>query len=121
MTTPDLSSIIPLKWKTWVGLVGAVLTFVVPLILSVEDYLPSPWPAVIGGALSVLTALGIYKAPYKPTGTVLVPERPAGIPGATGTVLDGDLNLPPWAGTVTVRREGGGGNGAGGTYTNPWQ
>lgn len=73
----DLSSLIPSKFKTVVGLVGSLLTFVVPFILSVEDYLPSPWPAVIGVVLSVLTALGVYKAPYKPAGTVLVPESVA--------------------------------------------
>lgn len=73
----DLSTIVPTKYKTIVGLVGALLSFLVPLITSVQDYLPAPWPAVIGVVLSVLTALGVYKAPYQPQGTVLVPEHVA--------------------------------------------
>lgn len=103
MTTPDLSSIIPSKAKAWVGLLGSVLSFVVPLVLSVQDYLPAPWPAVIGGALAVLTALGIYRAPYKPEGTVLAPAPTAS---------------PEWAGQVEAKPLGNGGNG---TYANPWQ
>jgi hypothetical protein len=77
VTTPDLSGLIPSKWKTWVALVGSALSFVVPYVLSVESYLPSPWPAVIGVVLFVLSALGVYKAPYKPAGTVLVPTSVA--------------------------------------------
>lgn len=77
MTTPDLSSLIPSKWKTWVGLVGSLLTFVVPYVLQISVGLPAPWPAAIGLVLALLTAFGIYKAPYKPEGTVLAPDTPA--------------------------------------------
>ena len=73
----DLSTVVPLRYKTIVGLIGSVLSFAVPLIVSVEQYLPSPWPAVIGAVLSLLTALGIYKVPYAPAGTVLVPQSVA--------------------------------------------
>jgi hypothetical protein len=88
----DLSTVIPLRYKTIVGLIGSIVTFAVPLVISVEQYLPSPWPAVIGALLSVLTALGIYKAPYKPEGTALVPNAVA-------------ASAPP----------------APGEYKNPWQ
>jgi hypothetical protein len=98
----DLADLVPSKAKTWVALVGSVLTVAVPLIVSVQDYLPSPWPGVIGAALSVLTALGVYKAPYVPQEAVLAPDTPAvaaasrqGLPGLTGTVVDGDLNVRP--------------------------
>lgn len=85
MTTPDLSGLIPAKYKTIVGVIGSLLSFIVPLVLSVEQYLPSPWPSVIGGVLVVLTGLGIYHAPYKPAGTVLVPEAVAqSLPPAPG-------------------------------------
>jgi hypothetical protein len=77
MTTPDLSALVPLKYKAWVGLIGSALAFIVPLVVSVQDYLPSPWPAVIGGVLSLLTGLGIYKAPYLPSNTAVVPEAVA--------------------------------------------
>lgn len=53
--------------KTVVGLVGSLLTFVLPLLASVEDWLPQPWPVVIGIVLSIGTALGIYHAPYAPS------------------------------------------------------
>lgn len=74
MTAPDLSGLVPLKWKTWVGLLGSALSFAVPYVLEVTNALPSPWPAVVGVVLFALSALGIYKAPYKPVGTVLVPD-----------------------------------------------
>lgn len=77
MTAPNLSGIIPSKWKAIVGLIGSGLSFVVPYILSVEQYLPSPWPAVIGVVLFILSALGVYHAPYQPKGTVLAPDTPA--------------------------------------------
>ena len=51
MTTPDLSFIIPQKYKTIVGAIGTGLAFVVPFLLEVTDSLPSPWPAVIGAVL----------------------------------------------------------------------
>lgn len=95
MTTPDLSSLVPSKWKTIVGLVGTGLSFLVPLILEVSSDLPDPWPAVIGVVLWLLTALGIYHAPYKPVGTVLAPASviPANVP----TDIDpaADPALPP--------------------------
>jgi hypothetical protein len=73
MTAP-IEELVPLKYKTWIAAVGSVVSFVAPLALSVSDALPSPWPAVIGVVLSLLTALGVYKAPYKPADAVLVPE-----------------------------------------------
>lgn len=98
-TTPDLSSLMPSKWKAIVGFVGTGLSFLVPLILEVSSDLPDPWPAVIGVVLWLLTALGVYHAPYKPTGTVIVPESvvPASVPT--------DVNPAPPPGG----------------YTNPWR
>lgn len=97
MTTPDLSFIIPSKAKAWVGLLGSALSFVVPYVLEVTDSMPSPWPAIIGVVLFILSALGIYKVPNTPPGSVVVVdpriESPAG-------------NYPP---PVT------------GTYRNPWR
>ena len=74
---PDLSFIIPSKAKTWVGLLGSALSFAVPYLLQVTDTLPAPWPAVIGVVLFILSALGIYKAPYARTGTVLAVDPTA--------------------------------------------
>lgn len=101
MTAPfDITEIIPSKAKTYVGLIGSLVTFIAPLALSVSDALPAPWPAVIGGVLAVLTALGIYKAPYKPTAdTVLVHKSEVATPG-----------LPPATPQNPV-----------GPYQNPWQ
>lgn len=111
MTTPDLSFIIPSKAKAWVGLVGTGLSFVVPLILEVTDGLPSPWPAVIGAVLWILTALGIYRVPYAPKGTVLVPEETVAPPLRTVESTGG--------GSITVVR--GDSGGGGGSYQNPWR
>lgn len=73
-TPPDLSFLVPAKYKTYVALIGTGLSFVVPFILEVTEGLSAPWPAVIGAVLWVLTALGVYAAPYKPNGAVLVSE-----------------------------------------------
>ena len=71
---PDLSGIIPKKYKTYIALVGGALGFLVPFILEATEGLPAPWPAVIGAVVWLLTAFGVYQAPYKPEGTVLVPQ-----------------------------------------------
>lgn len=51
--------------KAIVGLIGSLISFVLPFVLQVSAVLPAPWPAVIGGVAAVLTALGIYKVPNK--------------------------------------------------------
>lgn len=77
MTTPDLSFIIPKKYKAVVALVGTGLSFVVPFVLEASDSLPSPWPAVLGAVLWLLTALGVLQAPYAPKGTTLAVDPAA--------------------------------------------
>lgn len=77
MTTPqfNLEDIVPSKAKTWVGLIGSLLTLIGPAILQVTDALPAPWPFIVGLIFAALTTLGIYRAPYKPQGTVLAPTE----------------------------------------------
>ena len=70
MTTP----VTPSKLKTYIALAGTILSAAVPLVLSVADYLPPEWAAVLAAVLSILTTLGVYKAPYVPKDAVLVPE-----------------------------------------------
>lgn len=89
MTAPVVA---PSKWKTWIALAGSVLAFLIPLVVSVQDVLPPPWPAIIGAVIAALTALGVYHAPFTPADTVIVSTSVA-------------KSLPP----VT------------GTYKNPWQ
>lgn len=89
MTAPkvDLEQIVPSKAKTWVGLIGTLVTFAGPFVLQSTDALPSPWPALIGVLFAVLTALGIYRAPYKPVGTTLALDPTQGdIPASTSGV-----------------------------------
>ena len=95
MTTPDLSGLIPTKYKTYVAIIGGALGLFVPQLLELTADLPQPWPLVIGGIIWVLTVFGVYKAPYAPTGAVLAPAETPGIPGPTGTVVDGVLNVQP--------------------------
>jgi hypothetical protein len=77
MTGPiNIETIIPTKYKAIVGLIGSLLSFVVPYVVQVEQYLPSPWPVVIGAVIAGLTFLGIVKAPYVPQGAVLAPDTP---------------------------------------------
>lgn len=71
MTSPIVT---PSKAKAVVALVGTLLTVAVPYLLQVATSLPEPWPAIASGLVGVLTVLGVYHAPYKPTGTVIVPD-----------------------------------------------
>lgn len=52
--------------KSWVALIGSFLTFIVPWVVQYSSLLPAPWPAVIGAVVAVLTAVGVYHAPYQP-------------------------------------------------------
>lgn len=60
MTTPTP----PSKAKTYVALIGSLLTVAIPLILEVSTALPAQWQGVIGGVIAILTGLGVYQAPY---------------------------------------------------------
>lgn len=77
MTTPNptITTLEPSKSKTWIAAIGGALTIVVPIVLSVSTSLPDPWPALISAVVAVLTAVGVYKAPYRPEGTTVVPTR----------------------------------------------
>ncbi len=63
--------------KAIIGLIGSVLSFVVPLILQVTTFLPAPYQAVIGGVLALLSALGIYTVPNKAKAPLVDPNRRA--------------------------------------------
>lgn len=52
--------------KSWVALVGSLLTFIIPWIVQISAGLPEPWPAIVGGVVALLTAVGVYHAPYQP-------------------------------------------------------
>jgi len=86
MTEPevvDLSNLVPKKWKPVVGLIGSLLTFIVPVVLDVTADLPPVWTAIIAAVLAVLTALGIYKAPYVPANTIIASRTPEVVAAAT--------------------------------------
>jgi len=112
VTTPqfDLADVVPLKYKPLVGLVGSALTFIIPTVLDYSTSLPNPWPWVIAAVVALLTALGIYRAPYKPEGTVLVPEATVAPP----PVATNNINV----GTHSPGSIGGLQRSA---YQNPWQ
>lgn len=69
--------------KTWVGLLGSFLTFIIPWVLQESDHLPQPWPYVIAAVVAVLTAVGIYHAPYQPVSKVADPPAHGGSPWPT--------------------------------------
>ena len=52
--------------KSWTAFFGSLLTLIVPLLLQFSPMFPPPWPAVIGAIIAVLTAVGVYHAPYQP-------------------------------------------------------
>jgi hypothetical protein len=60
--------------KAWVALFGSLLTFFVPLAVQYSASLPAPWPSLIGVVVALLTAVGVYHAPYQP----VAPRNSAG-------------------------------------------
>lgn len=104
MTAPgfDITPFIPLKWKPWIGAIGAILTFVVPTVTQLTANLEQPWPTAIAAVIAGLTWLGIYRAPYVPPGAVLAPDTPA---VAAASAPPAPV-INPATGTG---------------YTNPWQ
>ena len=64
--------------KAWVALLGSLLTLIIPWLVQVSAGLPAPWPAVIGVIVALLTAVGVYHAPYQPAGAT-----PAAAPTST--------------------------------------
>ncbi len=68
--------------KSWVALLGSMLTLIIPTLVQASYSLPAPWPAVIGAIVAVLTAAGVYRAPYKPVQTKHAPPRSTPWPSA---------------------------------------
>lgn len=75
--------------KAWVGLIGSLLTFAVPYVVTISTNFPQPWPAVVGGVVALLTMFGVYHAPYQPT-TPTVPVTPPPAPSPDPTSWPGD-------------------------------
>lgn len=115
MTAPvDITAIVPHRWKTIIGLVGSLLTFAVPFIISAEQYLPPGWTAVIGAVLALLTAFGIYKAPYSPQGTTLAVD-PTATTVSSSVPANAPVAVPAAAAPVTPKPPPAGG------WRNQWK
>lgn len=107
--TPVVTTVEPTKAKSWVALLGSVMTFLVPMLVSAQEYLPDPWPAVIGAVLAVCTYFGVRQTRNVPKGTVAVPG-------------DQVTSLPPGVGYTPVPDQVAGGiAGAQPTYVNPYR
>ena len=67
--------------KSWTALFGSLVAgSLLPWFLAnVAPGLPQPWPALIGAAVAVATAVGAYHAPYQP---VTPPPRSGGDAGS---------------------------------------
>ena len=72
--------------KAWVALFGSVLTFVIPWIVEQSVSWPQPYPALVGMIVALLTAVGVYHAPYQP-----VTPKPS-----TGTPTEPTSTIDPW-------------------------
>ena len=75
MTNPTPTG---LNAKAIVALIGSLLSVVGPWILSASAALPPPWPGVIGVIFAILTAAGVYRAPYLPKNTTIAPAPTSG-------------------------------------------
>lgn len=68
--------------KSWTAFFGSLLTLIIPLLLQFSPMFPPPWPAVIGAVIAVLTAVGVYHAPYQPVNKAQ--SQPYSPPDVTG-------------------------------------
>jgi hypothetical protein len=69
--------------KSWVALIGSLLAFIVPWVVQVSVGLPAPWPALVGAVVALLTAFGVYQAPYRPVTPNAKTATPASTPWPT--------------------------------------
>ena len=70
--------------KSWTAFLGSLLTLLIPLLLQFSPMFPPPWPAVIGAVIAVLTAVGVYHAPYQPVGRNSATVTPLNLPPVGG-------------------------------------
>lgn len=78
--------------KSWTAFLGSLLTLLIPLLLQFSPMFPPPWPAVIGAVIAVLTAVGVYHAPYTP-----VNNRAAGsVTPLNPPTVGGPSSGSPW-------------------------
>ena len=53
--------------KSWAALAGSLLTALIPwFVTTIAPTLPEPWPMVITAIVAIMTAVGVYHAPYQP-------------------------------------------------------
>ena len=74
--------------KSWVAFLGSLLTIAVPIVVQISTSLPVSWQLGIGGVIALLTAVGVYHAPYQPVTVPSpqpAPEPPAPEPPANPT------------------------------------
>lgn len=64
--------------KSWTAFGGSLLAVLIPwFVTTVAPHLPEPYPALIGAAVALATAVGVYHAPYAPAnGSTTVPATP---------------------------------------------
>lgn len=77
MTTPPVTPVAASKAKTWWAVAGGIAMSLVPIVAQLAGAIPAPWGPALAGIMGVITAItgrAVYQAPYKPEGTVLVPE-----------------------------------------------
>ena len=114
----DLNTVVPHKWKPIIGLLGSLLAVVIPAVVAAETSLPPVWTVVIGAGVALLTALGIYKAPYQPEGTIIAPATPEVIESAQAAMGIPKTPLPeeetPAPAPPSKRTKSG-------EYQNPWK
>lgn len=78
--------------KSFVALIGSLLTLVGPWILQTSAALPPPWPALVGGIFALLTVAGVYRVPNQLT------QEQVNHAVAKGNVSVGAIPAPatPW-------------------------
>lgn len=109
MTTPIVTTVEPTKAKSWVALVGSLLSFALPLLASVQNLVPEPWPAVIGGVCALGTWIATRLTPNHPANTSLVPnDQIISLPNGVGYSPVPDVPQAPPPPSTTG-------------YRNPWE
>lgn len=97
MTTPIVTTVELNHNKGWLAGITTILTLVVPYILQYDDFLPKPWPQVIGLVIALLGTFGVVKIPAKPEGTVVVPaDQVTTLPAGVGYTPVPDAPSTPY-------------------------
>ena len=77
--------------KSWTAFLGGILNILIFAITQFAFALPPQWVVIIQAIVTVLTAVGVYHAPYSPVGRASAPVTLLNSP-----TVGGPFTGSPW-------------------------